>query len=212
MITKTPFFIPIFIFLKSKEISQYYLMQKIIPWSDDKIIEAFSAGGASKEKAVNHVMSDFIHYLPKVAKKTGLSRDEALDVFTDAIMALIDQTTSTQFKGESKLSTYFYKIFYFKCVDLFRKNTTNKIDYREELPETSDTSPLAEKEIEINEEINQLYKYLNQIGEPCKQILLDWGFWGYNMKEIAERAGLEGSTQAKDRKYKCLQKLRKLIS
>jgi RNA polymerase sigma factor (sigma-70 family) len=186
-------------------------MPKIETWSDDEIIEAFSTGGALKEQAVNHVMSEYIPYLPKVAKKTGLSQDEALDVFTDAIMALIDQTTSAQFKGASKLSTYFYKIFYFKSVDLFRKNTTNQIDYREELPEAIDSESLPIKKMETNEDINQLHQYLDQIGEPCKQILLDWGFWGYNMNEIAERAGLEGSTQAKDRKYKCLQKLRKLI-
>ncbi len=186
-------------------------MQKLSTWSDDKIIEGLVAGGTSKEEAVNQVMNDFIHYLPKVAKKTGLKREEALDIFTDAIMDMIDQIVALKFKGESKLSTYFYKIFYFKCVDLFRKNTTNQIEYREKLPEVSDASLIAVKKIEIEEEINQLYKYLDQIGEPCKQILLDWGFWGYNMSEIAKRIGLENSTQAKDRKYKCLQKLRKLM-
>ncbi|MFK7774513.1 MAG: RNA polymerase sigma factor [Saprospiraceae bacterium] len=186
-------------------------MQKLPTWSDDEIIKAFLAGGTSKEAAVNQVMNDFIHYLPTVAKKTGLKKEEALDIFTDAIMDMIDQIVAFKFKGESKLSTYFYKIFYFKCVDLFRKNTTNNIEYREELPEVSDTSLIAPNKIEIEEEIKQLHKYLNQLGEPCKQILLDWGFWGYNMSEIAERIGLESSTQAKDRKYKCLKKLRKLM-
>lgn len=186
-------------------------MPKIETWSDDEIIEAFSTGGALKEQAVNHLMNEYIPYLPKVAKKTGLSKNEALDVFTDAIMALIDQTTSAQFKGASKLSTYFYKIFYFKCVDLFRKKTTNKIDYKDELSISSDSTPIIINKIETDEKIKQLYKYLDQLGDPCKQILLDWGFWGYNMKEIAERTGLENSVQAKDRKYKCLKKLRKLI-
>jgi DNA-directed RNA polymerase specialized sigma24 family protein len=88
---------------------------------------------------------------------------------------------------------------------------TNKIDYRNELPVSSDSTPLATNKMETDEEIKQLYKYLDQLGDPCKQILLDWGFWGYNMTEIADRAGLESSVQAKDRKYKCLKQLRKLI-
>ena len=180
-------------------------------WTDKKIIEALLQGGSLKEEAVNHVMNDFIHYLPSVAKKTGINRDEALDVFTDAIMAMIDQIVNSHFEGNSKLSSYFYKIFYFKSVDLFRKKTTNKIDYKDELPNSSDSAPLVINKMETDEKIKQLYKYLDQLGNPCKQILLDWGFWGYNMNEIAERAGLENSSQAKSRKYKCLQQLRKLI-
>jgi DNA-directed RNA polymerase specialized sigma24 family protein len=97
-------------------------MQKPSIWSDKKIIDALLNGGSSKEDAVNYVMNEFIHYLPTVAKKTGLNREEALDVFTDAIMDMIDQVVTGRFKEESKLSSYFYKIFYFKCVDLFRKN------------------------------------------------------------------------------------------
>jgi hypothetical protein len=178
-------------------------MQKPSIWSDKKIIDALLNGGSSKEDAVNYVMNEFIHYLPTVAKKTGLNREEALDVFTDAIMDMIDQVVTGRFKEESKLS--------FKCVDLFRKKTTNKIDYRNELPVSSDSTPLATNKMETDEEIKQLYKYLDQLGDPCKQILLDWGFWGYNMTEIADRAGLESSVQAKDRKYKCLKQLRKLI-
>ena len=186
-------------------------MREINGWSDQKIIDNLTTGGKSRENAVDYVMKQFISYVPTVAKKTGLTREEALDMFTDAIIMLSDQVAKGEFKGESKLSSYFYKIFYFKSVDLFRKNTTNKIDYRAELPDLTDQEPLVAKSMETNEAIKELYKFMDQIGEPCKQILLDWGFWGYNMTEIAERVGLEGSKQAKDRKYKCLQKLRNLM-
>jgi RNA polymerase sigma factor (sigma-70 family) len=180
-------------------------------WSEDKLIVALSKGGALREQAVNYLMNAYIHYIPSVSKKVGLAQDLALDTFTDAIIDLIEQVAKGKFKGESKLSSYFYKIFYFKSIDLFRKNKTNRIAYQEELPELPDSAPIAAKEMEIKEAVNQLYKYLDQLGEPCKQILIDWGFWGYNMTEIAERVGLLGSAEAKDRKYNCLQKLRKLI-
>ena len=181
-------------------------------WSEQELIKAFSAKGQLKEKATQYVINNFIHYLPSVAKKTGLEKDLALDAYTDAIMDMIDKVADGTFKGDSKLTTYFYKIFHYKCIDLSRKKSTNKIDYRDNLPDLTDSEPRAVKAMEIAEDMNRLQKYLTQLGEPCNQILLDWGYWGYNMNEIANRVGLAGSTQAKDRKYKCLQKLRKLMN
>ena len=110
------------------------------------------------------------------------------------------------------MSSYFYKIFFNKSVDLFRKNTTNKIDYQEVLPDALDKGQLVAKKLETNEDLKKLYKYLDKLGAPCKQTLMDWGFWGYNMTEIAERSGLASSVQAKDRKYQCLKKLRKMMN
>lgn len=103
-------------------------------------------------------------------------------------------------------------IFYFKCIDLFRKNSTNKIDYQKELPEQVDTELSTTRTMEIKEEMINLEKYLKLIGAPCRQILIDWGYWGYNMGEIAKRIGLKNSKQAKDRKYKCLLKFGRKVT
>ena len=181
-------------------------------WSDQELMKFILAEGALKEKAANYLMDTNIHYLPKVAQKTGLNRDQALDAFTDAIIVVMENVAKGSFKGESKLSSYFYKIFFNKSVDLFRKNTTNKVDYKEVLPDPSDQEPLIANKMETQEAIKELYKYLDKIGTPCKQILIDWGFWGYSMTEIAERTGLVSSVQAKDRKYQCLKKLRKMMN
>ncbi|MFT5912928.1 MAG: RNA polymerase sigma factor (sigma-70 family), partial [Paraglaciecola sp.] len=92
-----------------------------------------------------------------------------------------------------------------------RKNKTNRIDYGLQLLENPDSMPTADEEMDLKEQMKQLHKYLNKLGEPCKQILIDWGFWGYSMSEIAERIGLLGSVQAKDTKYRCLKKLRQMM-
>lgn len=180
-------------------------------WPENKLIRALGDRGATREQATDYLMKTYIRFVPTIEKKVNISRTDALDAYVDAIVELTEQVAMGKFKGESKLSSYLYKIFYYKSVDLFRKNTTNKLDYRESMPESSDTNLLADKEMEINEAVSQVHMYLDKLGEPCKQILIDWGFWGYNMTEIAARVGLEGSVQAKDRKYKCLQKLRQLM-
>ncbi|MFT6360107.1 MAG: RNA polymerase sigma factor (sigma-70 family) [Paraglaciecola sp.] len=186
-------------------------MDKFKRWSDNQLIEALTKGGISREQAVTYLLNTFIHFVPTMVKKVGISKEQALDAFTDTLIDLIEQVVDGKFKGESKLSSYLYKIFYFKSIDLFRKNKTNRIDYGLQLLENPDSMPTADEEMDLKEQMKQLHKYLNKLGEPCKQILIDWGFWGYSMSEIAERIGLLGSVQAKDTKYRCLKKLRQMM-
>jgi len=61
-------------------------------------------------------------------------------------------------------------------------------------------------------EVKRLHYLLEEIGEPCRTLLLKWGAGGYSMKEIAEISGLESADQAKKKKYYCLKKLMKKIS
>ncbi|MFK8058058.1 MAG: RNA polymerase sigma factor [Saprospiraceae bacterium] len=186
-------------------------MPNLTKWSDQKLIEALTKGGQSRELAVAQALEQFIHLVPKIAQKTGLSKEDALDPYTDSIIHLSDQVSKGEFRGESSIGTYFYKIFYFKSVDLFRKRTTKQLEFSAKAPEVADQQPLAIQRIEDSDEVEQLHKNMDKLGPPCKNVLLDWGFWGYSMTEIAERNGLGGSTQAKDMKYKCLKKLRKLM-
>lgn len=181
-------------------------------WSEEKLIAAIIKGGALREEASNHLLNTYISFIPKMVEKVGLSKEMLLDAYTDALMSLLEQISNDKFKAESKLSTYFYRIFYFKSIDLSRKNSTNKIEYQENLPERPISGLTALEKLETKDAIRDLHTYLDELGEPCKQILLDWGFWGYNMSEIATRVGLKSSKQAKNQKYKCLQKLRKLMN
>lgn len=178
---------------------------------DSQITHAILEGGQSKENATHYLINQHIGFVHKVHKNLKLSFEEAKDAYTDAILALMNAVENQTFKGESKLSTFLYKIFYFKCVDLSRKNTTNRIDYMQEIPDVNASQIDTFKNLLIKDEVKNLKIHMEKIGEPCKQILLDWGFWGYKMPEIAERVGLEDAGKAKRKKYNCLQKLLKII-
>ena len=146
----------------------------------------------------------------KMRRKFHLDREASLDLFADAVIALITQIESGTYKGDSKLSTYFYRIFYNKCVDLLRKNTTNTV----ELDDNQAHLSVGKSELEHwhdRFQVEEIKVSLDKMGDPCRQILMDWGFWGYNMKEIAAKVGYSTADQAKKRKYKCLKQLRELI-
>ena len=52
---------------------------------------------------------------------------------------------------------------------------------------------------------------MTNIGEPCKSLLEAYYIHKQNMQEIAEAFGYTNSDNAKNQKYKCLIRLRKLF-
>ena len=178
---------------------------------DTWYIDSFIAGGRQREAATEAFMRQYIGYARKLRLKFKLDEDQALDIYTDGIIALILRVEQGQFKGDSSLATYFYRICYNKCVDLLRKQPTNTTEYEGQQPIAAlDQKPEIENWYD-KFRFDDLSSVISGLGEPCAQILMDWGFWGYRMDEIAERTGYESGDKVKKRKYKCLQQLRERI-
>jgi len=181
--------------------------------TDQDIITAIRSGGQFLEQASRRLLNDHIGIMNDIRGKLNLSISDSKDLYADALSALLWNIRTGKYKGESKLSTYLYRIFYNKSVDHIRHLTTNK-----NVP-TSEMSESIEFQTHQNDErrwissidASHMKEQINVLGSPCKGIIMDWAFWGYGMKEIAERNGLESADKAKKNKYTCLQKLRKLL-
>ena len=180
-------------------------------YSDQVIIEGIQKGGTDREKAVNLLFDNNVGFLHTVRKKLFLTLEEAQDAYADAIVKVASQVSLGKFRGESKLSTYFYKIFYNKCVDVSRKKASNTATRVEEYPELSDPASDLLHKLDVKDEAMQVRKVMGEMGEACKNILLDWAYMGYSMEEIARRRNLKTPESARSLKYKCLKKLRELI-
>ena len=177
--------------------------------NDQWYLDQIRAGGQAREQATDTFMQMHMHLVRKLRSKFKLDQSQALDIYTDAVVDLLLQVERDAFRGSSALSTYFYRMYYNKCVDLLRKRTTNLIELNDEYtPLASETKPDIQKWFDVLE-VQDLKKAMKKLGEPCYQILMDWGFWGYNMQELAARVGYDSADQVKKRKYKCLQQLRK---
>ena len=180
-------------------------------FNDQEIISRIRSGGRAREEATTYLIEQHQAFIYQIQQKLSLDAEHAQDAFTDALMALLDHIDRSVFRGDSKLSTYFYRIFFNKSVDLLRKLTTKRYEHTTyEIPEVPDRSLDLLQKLSLNETVGQLHGLMDRIGQKCKNILLDWGFWGFNMQEIAERNELKHADSAKKQKYKCLQKLMKM--
>jgi DNA-directed RNA polymerase specialized sigma24 family protein len=86
--------------------------------------------------------------------------------------------------------------------------------YAPSLENLQDTVPVDE-EIEENERINNEFqamdKAISSLGEPCKSLLEAYYLEKKNMQEIALSFGYTNADNAKNQKYKCLMRLKKIF-
>ena len=180
--------------------------------SDQLILEGIQAGGAKQELAIKRLYEQYFHLVYNGRKKYHqLSDDDLLTAYNSAIVSLRRHILNQSFRGDASLWTYLNKIFYNKCIDIIRKVSSNKVDAYENLPDREDEQGTVLSRMTVNEEFDQLVAQLTQLGEPCKQIIMDSEYHGYNSEEIAQRVGFSNARSVNSKKYSCLQRLRKLI-
>jgi RNA polymerase sigma factor (sigma-70 family) len=78
-------------------------------------------------------------------------------------------------------------------------------------PETIAT----EEDVEMYEHRTQDFELMEQalvhLGEPCKELLESYYLRKKNMSEIAKEFGYTNADNAKNQKYKCLMRLKKIF-
>lgn len=181
-------------------------------YSDAEIISEIKKGGQSFEEISMYLFDTFKGFIHKVNSRLYLSEESINDAYADALVTCIRKVKDDTYRGESKLSSYFYSIFYNRAVDISRKNRSdNSISIGEIHDYDAKERDLLEL-FDIKEASNSLIGMIDLLGSPCKRILIDWAYYGYQMIEIAERCNLKNADTARSMKYKCLKKLKKCIA
>jgi RNA polymerase sigma-70 factor (ECF subfamily) len=182
--------------------------------SDREIIGQFCQGGIERRRSEEQLFNRFAYFIREGMRKHALSEDEAFDAYSDTILAAIENIKNSGFEGRSSLKTYLSRIFNNKCVDLFRKKTTNKNSVNrsetisERLMSLSDMAKSALQKLIDKTDRTQLRERLNDLEERCRQLLLYWSD-NYNDKEIAALLNYKTADVVKTSRLRCLEKLRK---
>jgi len=143
-----------------------------------------------------------------VLSNNGILAD-AQDIFHDALYIMIQKAKSPDFILTSKLSTFVVGIsrnLWLKRLNEQKSNRTlsqdNLFDKVEQIEDT-EYHKLAH--------VKQLKKSLIALGEPCKTILEQFYFLQTPMKQIAKMLHYTNANNAKNQKYKCFMRLKKIV-
>jgi RNA polymerase sigma factor (sigma-70 family) len=183
--------------------------------SDENIINGISGDGILQRTTENKLYEQFFYFIKDATFKHKLSEDEAASLYTDAILAFIENVKNKRFEGKSAVKTYLYQIFSNKCVDFLRKTATNKMSVHETqqiqdwILVMPDDAKSALQKLISEHEVEVLKGKIKLLGEKCQQMLMAWGE-GFSDNKIAEELGYQSSNVAKVSRLRCLDKLKEL--
>jgi len=134
--------------------------------------------------------------------------DDAKDIFQDAMMVIYEKAQQADFELQYSLHTFLYTI----CRNLWLKKLRNKSSKEVSLPEHLEliTEDTFEEEILWRGKEALYREKFKQLGADCQQVLQLF-LKGMSMEKIAQQMNFSSIGYAKKRKYKCKNKLLKLI-
>lgn len=183
--------------------------------SDNVLIEGILSKDGSMRSFENGLYEKYSYLIREGVWKHKLSTDECSMVYSDTILTIIENIKNERFEGRSGLKTYLYQIFNNKCVDLLRKNATNRQqvhkgntidDYINILPD--DSRSIVQQLID-QYDLEVLHERLRELGEKCRQMLKAWSE-GFMDQEIAVEMGYQTSAVVKTSRLRCMEKLREM--
>lgn len=161
-------------------------------------------------KAIETIYRDNFSMVQAFILQNNGSYDDARDIFQEAMIALYEKAQSESFVLTSQIKTYVYSI----CRRLWLKRLQQLGRYANRMDNLEETVPV-EEDLEIHEKRNAEFaimdRALNSLGEPCKSLLEGYYLKKMGMQELASEFGYTNADNAKNQKYKCLMRLKKLF-
>jgi RNA polymerase sigma factor (sigma-70 family) len=136
--------------------------------------------------------------------------DDAKDIFQEAMIVLYENVKSETFVLTCQIKTYLYSV----CRRLWLKRlqySTRFITPVESLEETVPVEEDIEDQDKLNADFTIMERALGSLGEPCKSLLEAYYLEKKDMAAIAAAFGYTNADNAKNQKYKCLIRLKKLF-
>lgn len=142
------------------------------------------------------------------ASKYNLSREDILDVYQDAFVALIENAEKGKLDGlNAKLKTYLFSIGKYMIFSKLRKNKKDFVEI-ETLPDGLEWAEIDEN----NQHISQLEENLKKLGEQCYKILRLFYYEERKLDEIMEMLPYQSKDVLKSQKARCLKQLKEMLS
>ncbi len=138
------------------------------------------------------------------------TQEDAKDIYQESIMVLYNKVQEGSFKLQSQLKTFLYSVsrhLWLKKLQAKKNYTALVKDFEESIPVEENWDKLFEKEIQFK----ILNLALEQLGQPCKAILEEFYIQGLSMEDLSEKFGYTNADNAKNQKYKCLLRLKKIF-
>lgn len=189
------------------------ITQKVLIIMDDKELVTLLKQNSrqSENKVLKQLYGQYFGMVERHILKNSGNQEDVKEVFHDCLIALINNTRKPEFVLTSTLKTYLYSISKRIWLDRLRKMNNKEVPLMEDLNwETADIN--IDTRIELDEGQKALNEILSNLTGECLKLLKLFYFFRKRMAEIATIIGLTSEKDVKNRKWRCMVKLRKIVS
>lgn len=166
----------------------------------------------NEREAINALYAEHYGMVFKFVLNNSGTEHDAKDIYQEAVIILIKNIRKDTFRQGSSIKTYLYAI----CRRLWLKELQSRS--RKEQVKLNDHEPFVDLSNQDHEDIREyeqkfllMEKCLREIGEPCNTIIEDFYIHKRSMQDIADKMGYSNAENAKNQKYKCFKRLKKLV-
>ena len=160
-------------------------------------------------KAIETIYRENYNLIQALVINNSGSSEDAKDVFQEAIIVLYEKVKTGSFELNCQIRTFVYSVsrrIWLKR--LMHQNRFSIMDGNEQMVAVDEEVEEHEKR---NAEFSMMEKAMSGLGEPCKSLLEAFYLQKKSMTEIASGFGYTNAENAKNQKYKCLMRLKKLF-
>jgi RNA polymerase sigma factor (sigma-70 family) len=164
----------------------------------------------NNRQAVETIYKQHYHMVQNMVLNNNGNKEDAKDIFQEAIIVLFEKTRTGTFELNCLIKTYVYSVS--------RRLWLKKLQQQQKMapePENLESLVPVEEDLEVHEQRNAdfllMEKAMLGLGEPCKSLLESYYLQKKSMVDIAENFGYTNADNAKNQKYKCLMRLKKIF-
>jgi RNA polymerase sigma factor (sigma-70 family) len=173
--------------------------------SDQEVIDAIRSS-SRRDEALKWVYQQCTSMVRDLGRQLSCSPEECADVLQEAVVSLYTKAINGTLTLTGKLTTYVYKV----CQNMFRRLRRDG----QRLPTTDIDDLDIESEENDSQEVvtaqeQQLAQFLSELGERCRDLLVEFYANGLAMKELALKYNYSNAETVTSQKYKCFMQLKR---
>lgn len=185
-------------------------MEVIRNFPDSELVRNIRDGQRMDETIKAIYRSHFESLSWYVVNNSG-SRQDAEDIFQEVLVNFIDLVQKDKFRGESTVKTFLFSLNRYTWLNELKRRgralaREEKYERGQEQVELDSSHWIADREGKA-----AVLNLVAELGDTCQKILLLFYYENMSMKEILDATDYENEQVVRNKKYKCLKQLEKMI-
>ncbi|MBK8364725.1 MAG: sigma-70 family RNA polymerase sigma factor [Bacteroidetes bacterium] len=171
-------------------------------YTDTELLDLIAG---SDSAAFSYLYKAHFNMIRNLVEKNSGTYDDASDIFQETLIIIFEKVRDKKLHISCSLKTFIYSVArnqWLKKLNASRKNV--------QLKNFEDFIRVEESESEFSQDID-IKNLFAEIGEACRKLLILFYYRKRSMEEISLELNYSNADTAKNQKYKCIQRLKKLV-